>query len=135
LRTYKAVEEVTITVNRNGEKLELNVVLAKAEDVAKETSESYFGLKVRNLQNSDYNKLDLSKDIKGIVIEEVTNQNYIYGVKAGDVISQIAINGNYHNISNVEDWEEIASSIEKNSYVALIIHRQNIRYVVKFFYK
>jgi len=135
LLTYKAGEEVTITVNRNGEKLELNVVLGKAEDVAKETSESYFGLKVRNLQNSDYNKLDLSKDIKGIVIEEVTNQNYIYGVKAGDVISQIAINGNYHNISNVEDWEEIASSIEKNSYVALIIHRQNIRYVVKFFYK
>jgi Do/DeqQ family serine protease len=135
LRTYQAGEEVTITVNRNGKNLELEVELGKAEEVAKETSESYFGIKVRNLQNNDYNDLDLSKDIKGIVIEEVINQNYIYGVKAGDVISQIAINGEYHIIKNVSEWEDIASSIEKNSYVALIIHRQNIRYVVKFFYK
>ena len=135
LRTYQAGQEVTITVNRNGETLELDVILGKAEEVAKETSESYFGIKVRNLRKDDYNELNLSENINGIVIDEVINQNHIYGVKPGDVISQIAVNGKYHNIKNVEEWEKIASSIEKNSYVALIIHRQNIRYVVKFFYK
>lgn len=135
LKTYQAGKEVVITVNRNGETLEIDVVLGKAEEVAQESSENYFGIKVRNLKPNDYEEFDLSKDIEGIFIEEVLNQNYIYGVKQGDVISQIAINGEYHNLENVQDWEEIASSIEKNSYVALIIHRQNIRYVVKFFYK
>lgn len=135
LRTYQAGESVKITINRNGKSLELNVELGKAEEVAKQSSENYFGIKVRNLTKNDYESNDLSKDLTGVIIDEVVNQNYIYGVKQGDVISQIAVNGDYHSIKNVQDWDKIASSIKKNSYVALIIHRQNIRYVVKFFYK
>lgn len=131
--TYPAGTEVEVVVDRFGERLTFKVKLEGQTAVAK--SQEYFGIRVRNITDDDRKTYNIKKDIQGVLVEEIVDNKYVLGLKVGDVITEIAVNGVYYDIKNVSDWEKIASSVEKNSYVALIVYRSNVRYVVQFFYR
>ncbi|RAP00067.1 serine protease [Petrotoga sp. 9PW.55.5.1] len=132
IATYPSGAKVEIVVDRFGEKIIFEVTLgSRVVDVV----ETYFGLVVRDITSEDRQKYNIRSSINGVLVEEVKDNTYALGVRAGDVISEIAVNGVYHDINNVEDWIRVASSVEKNSYVALIVYRSNVRYVVQFFYR
>ncbi|MDN5343550.1 MULTISPECIES: trypsin-like peptidase domain-containing protein [Oceanotoga] len=135
IRTYTAGEKIEVIINRFGKEIKLNVLLGSSEKEVVLAKKDYFGLIVREITPKDVEEKSLSKNTNGVIVEEVTNNSPIFGITKGDLINQIAINGTYHDIKNVSDWEKIASSVEKNSYVALIMYRDNIRFVVKFFYR
>jgi len=132
IATYPSGAKVEIVVDRFGERIIFEVTLgSRVVDVV----ETYFGLVVRDITSEDRQKYNIRSSINGVLVEEVKDNTYALGVRAGDVISEIAVNGVYHDINNVEDWIRVASSVEKNSYVALIVYRSNVRYVVQFFYR
>ncbi|MFY9357767.1 MAG: PDZ domain-containing protein, partial [Defluviitoga tunisiensis] len=131
--TYPAGTEVEVVVDRFGERLTFKVKLEGQTAVAK--AQEYFGIRVRNITDEDRKTYNIKKDIQGVLVEEIVDNKYVLGLKVGDVITEIAVNGVYYDIKNVSDWEKIASSVEKNSYVALIVYRSNVRYVVQFFYR
>jgi len=132
IRTYPAGAEVEVVVNRFGEEITFNVILGSQmpEEVG-----AYFGIVVRNITSEDRQKYNIRSNLQGVIVEEIQDNQYALGLRAGDVITEIAVNGVYHNIKNIDDWEKIASSVEKNSYVALIVYRNNVRYVIQFFYR
>jgi membrane-associated protease RseP (regulator of RpoE activity) len=132
IATYPSGAKVEIVVDRFGEKITFDVTLG-SQIVA--VVETYFGLVVRDITSEDRQEYNIRSSITGVLVEEVKDNTYALGVRAGDVISEIAVNGVYHDINNVEDWKKVASSVEKNSYVALIVYRSNVRYVVQFFYR
>jgi Do/DeqQ family serine protease len=131
--TYPVGAEVEIVVDRFGERLTFKVKLEGETAVAK--SQEYFGIRVRNITDDDRKTYNIKKDIQGVLVEEIVDNKYVLGLKTGDVITEVAVNGVYYDVKNVNDWEKIASSVEKNSYVALIVYRSNVRYVVQFFYR
>jgi len=130
--TYPAGAEVEVVVDRFGERLTFKIKL-EGQLVVK--SQEYFGIRVRNITEEDRKTYNIKKDLQGVIVEEIVDNKYVLGLKVGDVITEVAVNGVYHDIKNVDDWEKIASSVEKNSYVALIVYRSNVRYVIQFFYR
>lgn len=132
LATYPAGNTVEVVVDRFGERITFNVTLGSQTP---EVVEAYFGIVVRDITSEDRQKYSIRSSIQGVIVEEIQDDTYALGLRAGDVITEIAVNGVYYDIQNVADWEKIASSVEKNSYVALIVYRNNVRYVVQFFYR
>ncbi|MBL5981319.1 serine protease [Petrotoga sp. 9T1HF07.CasAA.8.2] len=132
LATYPAGNTVEVVVDRFGERITFNVTLGSQTP---EVVEAYFGIVVKDITSEDRQKYSIRSSIQGVIVEEIQDDTYALGLRAGDVITEIAVNGVYYDIQNVADWEKIASSVEKNSYVALIVYRNNVRYVVQFFYR
>ncbi|MDY6896125.1 MAG: PDZ domain-containing protein, partial [Thermotogota bacterium] len=132
ISTYPAGTTVEVVVDRFGEKITFNVTLGSQMP---EAVEAYFGIVVRDITSEDRQKYNIRSSIQGVIVEEIQDDTYALGLRAGDVITEIAVNGVYNDIQNIDDWKKIASSVEKNSYVALIVYRNNVRYVVQFFYR
>jgi S1-C subfamily serine protease len=132
LATYPAGTNVEVVVDRFGERITFNVTLGSQTP---EAVEAYFGIVVRDITSEDREKYNIRSSIQGVIVEEIQDDTYALGLRAGDVITEIAVNGVYNDIQNIDDWKKIASSVEKNSYVALIVYRNNVRYVVQFFYR
>jgi len=132
ISTYPAGTTVEVVVDRFGERISFNVTLGSQ---VPEAVEAYFGIVVRDITSEDRQKYNIRSSIQGVVVEEIQDDTYALGLRAGDVITEIAVNGVYNDIQNIDDWEKIASSVEKNSYVALIVYRNNVRYVIQFFYR
>ncbi|MDY6894605.1 MAG: Do family serine endopeptidase [Thermotogota bacterium] len=132
ISTYPAGTTVEVVVDRFGERISFNVTLGSQ---VPEAVEAYFGIVVRDITSEDRQKYNIRSSIQGVVVEEIQDDTYALGLRAGDVITEVAVNGVYNDIQNTDDWEKIASSVEKNSYVALIVYRNNVRYVIQFFYR
>ncbi len=132
LATYPAGTNVEVVVDRFGERITFNVTLGSQTP---EVVEAYFGIVVRDITSEDRQKYNIRSSIQGVIVEEIQDDTYALGLRAGDVITEIAVNGVYYDIQSTDDWEKIASSVEKNSYVALIVYRNNVRYVIQFFYR
>ncbi|MDK2906108.1 MAG: serine protease Do [Petrotoga sp.] len=132
ISTYPAGTTVEVVVDRFGERITFNVTLGSQTP---EAVEAYFGIVVRDITSEDRQKYNIRSSIQGVIVEEIQDDTYALGLRAGDVITEIAVNGVYYDIQNTDDWEKIASSVEKNSYVALIVYRNNVRYVIQFFYR
>lgn len=135
MRTYRPGDKVIITINRYGEEIKLEVILGKSEtETVARISPDYFGLVVRDIKDEDLKDLSISRQITGVIIEEVKSEAEAIGVKEGDIVTEIFVNGVRHDIENLEHWEEVASKVSKDSYIALIILRENIRFNVRFYY-
>lgn len=132
IKTYPAGSKVKVVVDRFGERITFEVTLGSK---TAETETTYFGIVVRDITAEDRKNYNIRSNINGVIVEEIRDNTYVLGLRVGDVITEIAVNGVYHRINNVNDWEKVASSVEKNSYVALIVYRNNVRYVIQFFYR
>lgn len=136
IKTYPAGSTIKITIDRKGKTIELSTKLGTKTETAVVSSEEYLGLKVREVDSDYLSSNKLQKTIKGVVIDEITDNNMTYyGLKAEDLIVSVTVNGKEYTIESVDDWNNIASKIEKNSYVALKIIRKNVRFYSSFIFR
>lgn len=136
IKTFPAETTVTVTVNRKGKEIKLEIPLGKRSSVVVSAQKEYFGLKVRTLTSDDLSALRLPKSFYGVIVEEVKG-GYAsqFGIKKDDVIYEAAINGREYLIKNVSDWNKVFSNLKKNSYVALMVRRNNYSITVTFYYR
>jgi len=84
------------------------------------------GVRVRNLTPDIYKKLDISEEIKGVVVTKIESGSPAskkFSEKkllASDVIMAI----NRKAISNIEDYEVVVSKIKPYNHVLLLVHRR-----------
>lgn len=89
------------------------------------------GVRVRNLTPHIYKKLDISEEIKGVVVTKIesgspASKKFSKPDKkllASDVIMEINTK-DISNISNIEDYEVVVSKIKAYDKVLLLVHRR-----------
>lgn len=135
IRSYPAGSRVMVTIVRNGEKIELPVVLVSSEESAtEEVTASFVGIKVREITAADRETYSIPSKIDGVIVEEVESGSLgsMLGIQKGDVITTIYVNGNKYEIASVEDWQKVTQNIKKGDAVALQIYREGMRYYAEF---
>lgn len=135
IRSYPAGSRVTVTVMRDGQKLEIPVILGSGEESeAQKTTSSFAGINVREITAADRETYSIPSEVKGVIVEEVERNSLgsMLGVRKGDVVTTIYVNGRKYQISGLEDWQKATSSINKGDAVALQLYREGMRYYVEF---
>ncbi len=82
--------------------------------------------RVRDLNPETLQRLELGTDVKGAFVEAVRPESPAdrEGLRRGDIIQQIRAGGTQHAISNAEDFEHVARTIDKDEMVILLIQRR-----------
>ena len=133
-------EKLTITVDRNGKRMDLAAVVADRAEVFKdepqfarfrkheepapgvETSEAKFGIYVRPLTPEDKQSMKLESD-RGVVVTRVQEASFAaeIGVRDNDVIVSI----NRQPVGGIEDIKKIQSTLKGGDAVAFRVMRPN----------
>ncbi len=137
LRAYSANTKANIIINRKGQELKLNVILSSKESKIVTAKKSYFGITVREITADDISEMGLKKDLGGVMVETISSSSQsILGLKTGDIITSIAVNGKESKIATLKDWESVASTVKKDSYIALLVYRKSYgNFYTKFYYR
>ncbi len=94
ITSYRPHEEVTISIERKGKKIEQRVKLASVNgdrlDINK-IDKSFDGLHINNINNNHRVEFQIPENIVGVIVEdvEVNSKAYIAGFSPGDIIIQI----------------------------------------------
>lgn len=141
VHNYPAGSKVSITLNRFGKKITLNVELGYQDNAeGKKTQEKYqddkLGLVVDNILPGDREELSIPQEISGVIVRDVLKNSYAsrMGMSKGDVIVMISVNGKQEEVSSLEDYKKVVSEFKKGDYVALIVLREGVRYIASFRY-
>ncbi len=129
-------EEVEILVLRDGEQKTLTVkvgerptdeMLAGRQTPSLPSASEKFdnvlaGLDVDTLTDERRQRLDLPEDVAGVVVNEVQpgSEAEAAGLQQGDVIQEVS----RKVIKSLSDYQNIASKIEKNEMVVLLLSRR-----------
>jgi serine protease Do len=132
-------DKLNVTVDRNGKKLDLAVVVGDRMEVFKddprfarlrqneepekeEPQEAKFGLYVRNLSQQEIDKHKI-EDSKGVKVTRVMEESFAaeVGIQEGDVILSI----NRQPVSSVEDIRKVQGTLKPGDAVAFRILRPN----------
>jgi len=118
-------EEVEFKVVRNGEVLNLQVMITEIPTDDQKTATEYKnalrGISVQDLSPDLYRKLTLPEKIRGVVVTDIEQgSNAESRLIPGDVILEI----NRRAISNLEDYESIVSQIKPDRDVLLLVFRR-----------
>ena len=94
ITSYRPHEEVVISLERDGEKIEQKVKLASINGETLNIStidQSFNGLHINNINDTNRRKFQIPTHIVGVVVEnvEINSQAYIAGFTPGDIIIQI----------------------------------------------
>jgi len=132
IRRQEIGSMASITIDRNGEIIELQVELLPAEDeepVQKEMDETevsvqvkdseLLGISVTELTDTLKKQYNISDKINGVFISEVDSASFAYrmGLREGAVLLSI----NRKNILTVEEFEKTISGLKKGQSVALYV--------------
>ena len=130
LVTRTAVDaEATLTVVRNGRELDLTVTVGEQPDSIKTAradrdvrQHALAGLAVKDLNPWTARRLGLSRETEGVVVVDVEPGSGAdrAGLSRGDVIREI----NMKPVPSVRDFERVASDLEKDQRVLLLINRR-----------
>ncbi len=130
LVTRTAVDaEATLTVVRNGRELDLTVTVGEQPDSIKTAradrdvrQHALAGLAVKDLDPWTARRLGLSRETEGVVVVDVEPGSGAdrAGLTRGDVIREI----NRKPVPSVRDFERVASDLEKDQRVLLLINRR-----------
>lgn len=132
-------DEITLGINRNGERMELDVTLGKSSrDVATSIQDSdedlakTLGFRVDELTAEIARQLDLSPGQNGILVTAVSQGSNAYrqGLRRGAVITKI----NKQPVENLSDFREIMNDIaeEDQSVVLLQVLYQSTNQYIAF---
>ena len=132
-------DKVSITVDRNGKRMDLGTVVAdraevfkddprfarfrkKEEAPAAETGEAKFGIYVRPLTPEDKESMKVESD-RGVVVTRVQEESFAgeIGLRENDVIVSI----NRLPVAGVEDIKKIQSTLKGGDAVAFRVMRPN----------
>jgi serine protease Do len=129
---------VTVTVDRNGKRMDFKVTIADRAEVFKEETASLrepeeepgkieaaqgrFGMKIKALTDAEHEALEL-KDKRGVQVVSVDQGSFAedIGIQEKDVIVSI----NRQPVASVEDVKKIQSSLKAGDAVAFRVMRAN----------
>lgn len=142
---YPAGSEISITVDRFGERIELTATLGTLQDqIVEQTPEetpqqpidSSIGVSVGQISQGDRERLGLSPDLKGVIIKKIDQQGLAFrlGVNVDDIITRVSVNGNQQSVESIDGFETIIENLKKGDYVALFIYRDGVKFVASFQY-
>lgn len=127
--------EVTLTIFRDGERMEVDVVLGEypTEELAaadQETIQDIIGFSVTELTRELAEQLRLPSNLEGIVVEEVDPNSSAAenGLRRGDVIISL----NRVPISSVSEFNEVVGEMEQSDVMLLQIVREGNRFFIAF---
>ncbi len=130
IHSYTPGSVVNVIVDRKGKKLEFKVELGKYEEEEKE--KSFMGIVVGDITAGDRETFSIPTSIKGVIVREVKNP-YL-GLKVGDVIIKIVVNGKEYKLNSLKDWEKAVNGLKKGDYVALYVFRKGAKIYLAFPY-
>jgi len=151
IHSFPAGSEAEITINRDGEILILPVTFGESE-ISQETNigdnttneekaidegiAAELGFNVGNIDKDQIEKYDLNPNLKGVIITSITPGKIgeMLGLSAGDVITEIRINGAKYSIGSVSIYNDTINKIMKNDYVAMIVVSNGIKTILSFKY-
>ena len=132
IHSYPPGSEVRIVVNRKGKKIEMMVKLGEYEEETGKEAKEFLGLRVDEIQPGDREQYSIPGEVKGVIVREVKNQSL--GIRVGDVIVKLVVNGKEYNIENLKDWNKAVGRIKKGDYVALYVVRKGAQLIIAFPY-
>ncbi len=118
--------EVKIIIIRDGKPKTVNVKItdmpAEIQTLSKTFDNQLKGIHVQSLNPEIKKSLNVPKRINGVVITEIED-----GCPAQDVLmnGDIIMEINKKDIHNIKDYESVASGINSNENVLLLVYRQN----------
>ena len=94
ITSYRPHEEVTISLERDGKKIEQRAKLASVNGDRLDISnidKSFNGLHINNINNNHRGEFQIPENIVGVIVEnvDVNSQAYLAGFSPGDIIIQI----------------------------------------------
>ncbi len=133
IHSYSPGSKIKVVVARKRKRLTFYVVLGRYEEGAEEErAEVFMGLHVDEIQPGDRETYSIPSGLKGVIVRKVDNPSL--GVKVGDVIVKITVNGQEYGIDSLESWNKIVKKIKKGSYIALYVVRKRARLILAFPY-
>jgi len=144
IRNYPPGATVTITVNRMGEVLQIEVILGherellSSEQPPEETlADDKLGLVVAALTAEDIERLGIKREIDGVIVKEVKSGKpaSIVGIRADDIITKVSIMGEFFSVKSLEDYEFAVGSIMKGDHVSLFVARESVTFIASFEYQ
>ncbi|MFW6222663.1 MAG: PDZ domain-containing protein, partial [Bacteroidota bacterium] len=135
IRKQEIGKSASITIDRNGEIIELNVELLPSpeeqettkeesidpeEEITEEKSSGLLGITVSELTDAIRSEYEIASNINGVFISDVDNTSLAYrmGLRRGAVLLSI----NRKDIFSIQEFEETASKLEKGQSVALYVY-------------
>lgn len=118
-------QEVQIKIIRNNKKEIKKVTISDLPSDVQKPSKGEFdnllkGVFVQDLTSEIYNKLNLPKKIKGIVVTDVDEESPAAMILVqGDVIQEI----NRQKITSVKEYEKVVSKIKTGNDILLLVFR------------
>ena len=119
-------ETADIKVLRNGSALSIKVVVGELPDgaTALEMPDKFDnalkGVQVQDLTDEALQKLGITRKLKGVIIANIAADSPAFGILGNrDIILEI----NKKPLSNIKEYNEIVSKIEKNQDILLLIVR------------
>ncbi len=124
-------KEVMITIIRDGKPITVNVKItempAEIQTLSKTFDNQLKGIHVQSLNPEIKKNLNVPKRITGVVITDIEDGSPAQDVLMnGDIIMEI----NKKDIYNIKDYESVASSINSNENVLLLVYRQKSAFYV-----
>lgn len=120
----KPGKTVQIKIIRDGKALTKEVVIgelpAEQQIISAQIENALKGVSVQEVTDELLKKLGITKKIKGVVVNNIDEESPAAGILAkGDIIMEI----DRKPISNIKEYNDIVSKIEKNQGVLLLIMR------------
>lgn len=125
---------VEIVVNRNGKEIKFVVTLGSSSDEEVQSAiaaKEFLGIVVDEITPSDRETYSIPVRVEGVIVRQ--NRGPL-ALQAGDVIDQIAVNGQRYAIGSVSDWNGVVGKIKKGDFVAIFAIRKGARLVYSFTY-
>lgn len=122
-----------INVIRDGKEKTLEVKLGELNEAVKEATELSSqagglleGVEIADLTPEIKNQLKLPPDTKGVVVNELSQENIASGLRQGDVIAEI----DHHEIKNVKEALKIIKSLKEKKALLRVIRDGQSFYLI-----
>ncbi len=132
IHSYSPGSEVRILVARKDKRLTFQVVLGRYEEGKEEEARVFMGIHVGEIQPGDRETYSIPSGLKGVIVRRVENPSL--GVKEGDVIVRMTVDGREYEIDSIESWNDAVKKVKKGSYIALYVVRKRARLILAFPY-
>lgn len=108
-------------------KVKITEMPAEVQTLSKTFDNQLKGVHVQNLTPQLKKSLNVPKRFRGVVVTDIENDSPAQGILIkDDIITEI----NKKEIHNIKDYESIASKIDPNEDILLLVYRQNSAFYV-----
>ena len=121
-------QKTRIVLLRDGKEKKLSVKIAKqsadkVQIAANQRSDDSLGMQLADIDAEKARQFGLDEEESGVLVVDVEDggRSYEAGVRVGDVIKGV----NLKKVSNLEEYQKIITTLDKNAAVNLLVFRRN----------